>query len=300
MNVKETRISLLHGVSFNAKGKLVWLGTFQHLQQFVEDVLNLSNGVWDGPGGHDKRFKSEKIDLRWYPDTKSITLSGTLKEEIKAKLESLASVSKSLANAEDHNKIADDHNEKEVHTNDEYKPTDKDHDLSLEAFKNQLQVLSKQVNENESALKIILNERAEKQNWADDQKLVSELAGLREENNTLKNENLRLKNENNDLNERINREKGKTKTAEEERDSMITAMRLLVVAESNTVIDKSQLPKHNPETEQSGPNGADECTTRAQMKDALKPSIQISNNRPTTSNTDIGNNEAEEPEIDSQ
>ena len=101
MNVEETKISLLHGISINTKGKLIWLGTFQLLQQFVED------GVWDCPGGHDKRFKSEKIDIRWYPDTKSITLSGTLKEEIKAKLESLASVSKSLANAEDHNKIAD-------------------------------------------------------------------------------------------------------------------------------------------------------------------------------------------------
>ena len=182
MSVEETKISLLHGISINAKGKLIWLGTFQLLQQFVEDILNLSNGVWDCPGGHDKRFKSEKIDIRWYPDTKSITLSGTLKEEIKAKLESLASVSKSLANAEDHNKIADDHSENEMHTNDENKPTEEDRDLSLEAFKNQLQALCKKVNENESALKTILNEHAEKHNWADDQNLVSELAGLREEN----------------------------------------------------------------------------------------------------------------------
>jgi hypothetical protein len=36
MNVEETRN--------------VWFGMFQHLQQFVEDILNLSNGVWDGPG----------------------------------------------------------------------------------------------------------------------------------------------------------------------------------------------------------------------------------------------------------
>ena len=44
---------------------------------------------------------------------------------------------------------------------------------------------------------------------------------------------------------------GKTKNAEEERDSVITAMRLLV-AESNTAIEKSQSPKHNPEIEQLG------------------------------------------------
>ena len=67
-----------------------------------------------------------------------------------------------------------------------------------------------------------------------------------------------------------------TKNAEEERDSVIIAMRLLV-AESNTAIEKSQSPKHNPETEQSGPNGADECTTQVQIKDTLSPNSQISN-----------------------
>ena len=46
------------------------------------------------------------------------------------------------------------------------------HLVSLEAFKNKLQALCKKVNENESALKTILNERAEKPNWADDQNLV--------------------------------------------------------------------------------------------------------------------------------
>ena len=94
---------------------------------------------------------------------------------------------------------------------------------------------------------------------------------------------LRLKNENNNLSERINNLtyiladlQGKTKNAEEERDSLITAMRLLV-AESNTAIEKSQSPKQNTEIEQSGPNGADECTTQEQMKDTLIPNIRISN-----------------------
>ena len=68
---------------------------------------------------------------------------------------------------------------------------------------------------------------------------------------------------------------GKTKNAEQERDSMITAMRLLV-AESNVAIGKSQSPDHNPDTEQSGPNGADECTIELQTRDTLNPNIQIS------------------------
>ena len=85
-------------------------------------------------------LKVKRLTLRWYSE---------------AKLESLASVSKSLANAEDHNKIVDDHNEKEMHTNDEQGFTDTDRNLSLEALKSQLQALCKKVKENESALKML-------------------------------------------------------------------------------------------------------------------------------------------------
>ena len=55
------------------------------LQRFAEDILNFSNGIWDCPGAHDKRFKCEKVYIRLHPDTKSIIPSGTLKEKIKAK-----------------------------------------------------------------------------------------------------------------------------------------------------------------------------------------------------------------------
>ena len=142
----------------------------------------MSDGIWGCPGDHDKRCKSEKIDMRWYPDTKSITLNGALKEEIKAKLKSLASVSKGLANAEDQNKIPDDRNEKEIHVNHECGLGNDSRNLSLEAFKSQLQTLSKKVDESEFALKNILNEFAEKHNCADDQNLGSELTCLGEEN----------------------------------------------------------------------------------------------------------------------
>ena len=89
---------------------------------------------------------------------------------------------------------------------------------------------------------------------------------------------------------------GKTKNAEEERDSVIIAMRLLV-AESNTAIEKSQSSKHNPEIEQSGPNEADECTTQVQMKNTLNPNIQISNR---FSSLNIDQNYTEDSKIASQ
>jgi regulator of replication initiation timing len=64
--------------------------------------------------------------------------------------------------------------------------------------------------------------------------LGKQLDCLKEENSKLKSENLCLKTENKDLTERTNNLsyiladlQGKTKNAEEERDSLITAMRLL-------------------------------------------------------------------------
>ena len=58
-------MSLLHGVSFNNKGKLIWTKSLQDLQKFVEEILNLADGGWCCPGGGAKQFKSEDIDLRW-------------------------------------------------------------------------------------------------------------------------------------------------------------------------------------------------------------------------------------------
>ena len=53
MNVKpkemnqdlSTRDSFLHGISLSKKGKLIWIESFQDLQMFVEEVLDLSDGV---------------------------------------------------------------------------------------------------------------------------------------------------------------------------------------------------------------------------------------------------------------
>ncbi len=63
--------SLLRGLSTNDGGRLIWTETFELLQQFVEDVLNLSNGSWDS-----KQYKTDDLDIRWpYPTTQPITLN---------------------------------------------------------------------------------------------------------------------------------------------------------------------------------------------------------------------------------
>jgi hypothetical protein len=47
--------------------------------------------------------------MRWYQDTKSITLSGDRKNEIKEKLISLALVSKQVKNSNHEGEVVDDH-----------------------------------------------------------------------------------------------------------------------------------------------------------------------------------------------
>ena len=53
---------------------------------FVKEVLNISNGIWSSPGGAAKQLKTEDIDLRWYEDTKSITLKGKIEGQNHSKV----------------------------------------------------------------------------------------------------------------------------------------------------------------------------------------------------------------------
>ena len=278
MNLEQTnRGSLLHGISMNLKGKLVWTGTFESLQMFAEEVLNLSDGTWGSPGGDAKQYKSDNIDLRWYPETKSITISGKLKDEIKEKLISLSTISRQLANTESENEacvIGDLSVEKTEHS-----CVVVNHKLSLESLNSHLEAIAKEVHANKTAVNKILDEHTKGINQAKLQELENELARVRKENHKLSSENMKLKSEKEELMEKTNNLsyiladlQGKAKVAEEERDSVITAMRLLV-AESNLIVKDNtdnELLNHNLNIE-PGINEADDCTIQ------LDPNIQVSN-----------------------
>ena len=83
---KNVGISLLHDLAISHKGKLVWISSYEALQSFVREALNLSDGNWSTPGGHAKLHQDEDIALKWYSDTKSIILSGKLAKEFEEKL----------------------------------------------------------------------------------------------------------------------------------------------------------------------------------------------------------------------
>ena len=61
MNLKQTNNrSLLHCIFINAKDNLILSGSYEALQMFVEEVLDMSDGVWDCQEGDAKRYKSGK------------------------------------------------------------------------------------------------------------------------------------------------------------------------------------------------------------------------------------------------
>lgn len=102
--------SVLHGISINAKDKLMWNGSYEELQMFVEELIwnDISDGIWDCPGGDTKRCTSSNLVMRWYQDSKSITLNGDRKDEIKEKLISLAIVAKQVKNPVHDGGVVDD------------------------------------------------------------------------------------------------------------------------------------------------------------------------------------------------
>ena len=214
--------SVLHGIALSKKGKLLWTESFQLLQTFVEEVLNLSNGVWSCPGRDAKQYKNEDLDLRWYLDTQTITLNGKAKGEIKEKLLSIVAIQGQLANSVN----------KEFDLNDEVDETttstsqQNNNNLSLETLDSQLKAISKVVNANTAAVKLFTDNANVHH---------TEMDNLKMENLKLRNESLDLKSENDNLKERVNNLsyiladlQGKTKNAEDAKDSLIIALRLLI------------------------------------------------------------------------
>ena len=72
--------NLLRNLDVNTKGKVIWTSSYELLQQFVEEGLNL----W-------------YIHCRWYAKTRTIAICGKNKNKIEKKLKSLAFISKKIA-----------------------------------------------------------------------------------------------------------------------------------------------------------------------------------------------------------
>ena len=97
MNQENKGGSLIHNLCLNNKGKILWTGSFEELQVFVEETLNLTGDNWTSPGGDAKLFQNQATAIKWYGNSKTITVSKDSTGTIKEQLMTLASISQNLA-----------------------------------------------------------------------------------------------------------------------------------------------------------------------------------------------------------
>ena len=219
--------SLLHSLSLNNKGKLIWTASYDSLQQFVEEYLNLREGSWSSPGGDGKLYEAGDVSIKWYANSQTITVYGENKAEVEEKLKSAASVSKDLLS-----NIVVNTEVSEVHSHQpEASLASSTVNDPLEEFKEfinaKLLALTKEFHANLSIVnKTLLGHSIKLNNFI--------LQDSERELNTLRKENLELKKENSCLKERINNLsyvladlQDKAKHAEEEKNSLVTTIRLL-------------------------------------------------------------------------
>ena len=227
-----TGISLMHYLSIS-KGKLVWTSSFEALQSFVEEALNLSEGNWSSPGGYAKLYEDGDIALRWYSNTKSITLSGKLAKQFEEKLYSMASISQDLT-TEVLPSVDSTHNDaaKEIQP----AKSDREHFLenSFKRLESRLLKLSEEFIANTLAINNTLCNHSKQLDGLINQD-ESKLSELIRENHELKVENNALEERINNLSYILADLQGKAKHAEEEKASLVTAIRLL---------NNSNLPNH--------------------------------------------------------
>ena len=109
--MNEQNGNLIHSLSFNSKGELTWLASFNSLQPFVEEVLCLSGGKWSSPGGDTKLYQNQDLSIKWYTKSNTLAVSQGQVEsklnsdtrQVETKLNSFATISKKLAKTSDVN-----------------------------------------------------------------------------------------------------------------------------------------------------------------------------------------------------
>lgn len=213
------------------KGKLKWTGDFASLQYFVSKNLEDFNGTWTTPRGGCKEFKTPSLLLRWYSNTHSLIFDGEEANNIQDKLFELA--------------------EHDGEPLDEYDTND---DLSNNSYMSGEEEVNKCPLFLEETMKVLESEMTKmynefKTNKEQTDNSLSELSAKvmslselqtkgRQDNSgvieIIQNENSALKRENDLLKERIetltfslSALNNKIKTADQEKESLLTVIRLL-------------------------------------------------------------------------
>ena len=85
--LKSNKCSLLieRCIPITNKSNLNWLRNFEDLRHVI-NKLQLQPGVWTSPWGYCKLFENGKVLIRWYANSKTLTVKGEKDNEIKKKL----------------------------------------------------------------------------------------------------------------------------------------------------------------------------------------------------------------------
>ncbi len=69
-----------------ANGNLKWQKNFEELRLAVDRLQLQSSKGWTSPGGYCKLFENGEVSIRWYSNSKTLTVKGEKANEIKEKL----------------------------------------------------------------------------------------------------------------------------------------------------------------------------------------------------------------------
>ena len=229
--------------------KLKWIGDLDSLKYFIANELNLS-GKWSSPGGDVKAFTSESdvsneseiIKMKWYQGKKFLLFQGVkakqIEEEIQRKMQSNSNGYFEEGEANSSLQLPN------LHTND--KLIEATNDLKI-----QYRELRFAIDQNKNARSSVQTMCRNFQSSSDN--VHSELDRLRKEYELIRLENANLKEENAKCSERMNNLayivsdlNTKIKVLEEEKASLITAVRLINEDQSNQFSELNQHTKdHN-------------------------------------------------------
>ena len=77
-------------LTVSEKGKIKWNGPFEVLKSLMKE-LTKSEANWTSSGGYCKLLQVNDVTIRWYSDSKSLTLNGSSSEGIKSQIRNIAS-----------------------------------------------------------------------------------------------------------------------------------------------------------------------------------------------------------------
>ncbi|CAB3999919.1 Hypothetical predicted protein [Paramuricea clavata] len=75
------------------KGKFKWNGPFQSLKMLMTE-LTKNESKWSASGGYCKLLELDDLAIRWYADSKSLTVNGKLSNDIKSELRNIAGLAR--------------------------------------------------------------------------------------------------------------------------------------------------------------------------------------------------------------